>query len=47
MPLAPQSVAVVRAMAPIIALLIRAGYYQRHVPHRSRFAFSTIMNERA
>jgi integrase len=29
------------------ALLIRAGYYQRHVPHGFRAAFSTIMNERA
>ncbi|SNS21221.1 Site-specific recombinase XerD [Sphingomonas laterariae] len=29
------------------ALLIRAGYYQRHVPHGFRSAFSTIMNERA
>ncbi|AHE51735.1 tyrosine-type recombinase/integrase [Sphingomonas sanxanigenens] len=29
------------------ALLIRAGYYQRHVPHGWRSAFSTIMNERA
>lgn len=28
------------------ALLIRAGYYQRHVPHCFRAAFSTIMNER-
>ncbi|NBC35513.1 integrase arm-type DNA-binding domain-containing protein [Novosphingobium sp. FSY-8] len=28
------------------ALLIRAGYYQRHVPHGFRSAFSTIMNER-
>ena len=28
------------------ALLIRAGYYQRHVPHGCRAAFSTIMNER-
>ena len=27
------------------ALLIRAGYYQRHVPHGFRSAFSTIMNE--
>ena len=27
------------------ALLIRAGYYQRHVPHCFRAAFSTIMNE--
>ena len=26
------------------ALLIRAGYYQRHVPHGFRAAFSTIMN---
>lgn len=29
------------------ALLIRAGYYQRHVPHGFRAAFSTIMNSRA
>lgn len=29
------------------ALLIRAGYYQLHVPHGFRAAFSTIMNERA
>lgn len=29
------------------ALLIRAGYYQRQVPHGFRAAFSTIMNERA
>lgn len=29
------------------ALLIRAGYHQRHVPHGFRAAFSTIMNERA
>jgi integrase len=29
------------------AILIRAGYYQRHVPHGFRAAFSTIMNERA
>ncbi|MFW2831677.1 tyrosine-type recombinase/integrase [Sphingomonas sp. ID0503] len=28
------------------ALLIRAGYHQRHVPHGFRAAFSTIMNER-
>ncbi|WP_225010419.1 tyrosine-type recombinase/integrase [Novosphingobium percolationis] len=28
------------------ALLIRAGYYQRHVPHGFRAAFSTVMNER-
>lgn len=28
------------------ALLIRAGYYQTHVPHGFRAAFSTIMNER-
>jgi integrase len=28
------------------ALLIRAGYYQRHVPHGFRAAFSTIMNGR-
>lgn len=27
------------------ALLIRAGYYQTHVPHGFRAAFSTIMNE--
>ena len=26
------------------ALLIRAGYYQRHVPHGFRASFSTIMN---
>jgi integrase len=31
----------------IRALLIRAGYHQRHVPHGWRAAFSTIMNERA
>ncbi|MDB5733200.1 MAG: integrase [Variovorax sp.] len=31
----------------IRALLIRAGYYQQHVPHGFRAAFSTIMNERA
>lgn len=30
----------------IRALLIRAGYYQRHVPHGFRAMFSTIMNER-
>jgi hypothetical protein len=29
------------------AWLIRAGYYQRHVPHGFRAAFSTIMNSRA
>lgn len=29
------------------ALLIRAGYEGRHVPHGFRAAFSTIMNERA
>ncbi|WP_245652512.1 tyrosine-type recombinase/integrase [Novosphingobium capsulatum] len=29
------------------ALLIRAGYYQRHVPHGFRAGFSTLMNERA
>jgi len=29
------------------AMLIRAGYYQRHVPHGFRAAFSTIMNERS
>lgn len=29
------------------ALLIRAGYGSRHVPHGFRAAFSTIMNERA
>ena len=29
------------------ALLIRAGYHQRHVPHGFRAAFSTIMNEKA
>lgn len=68
-PLAPQAVAVIRAMEPLTgdmalvfpsdrhmhrpmsentlrALLIRAGYYQRHVPHGFRSAFSTIMNER-
>lgn len=28
------------------ALLIRAGYHQRHVPHGFRATFSTIMNER-
>lgn len=28
------------------ALLIRAGYYQRHVLHGARACFSTIMNER-
>ena len=28
------------------ALLIRAGYFSRHVPHGFRAAFSTIMNER-
>jgi integrase len=28
------------------ALLIRAGYFQRHVPHGFRAAFSTIMNEK-
>jgi integrase len=27
------------------ALLIRGGYYQRHVPHGFRATFSTIMNE--
>lgn len=27
------------------ALLIRAGYYQTHVPHGFRATFSTIMNE--
>lgn len=27
-------------------LLIRAGYYKRHVPHGFRAAFSTIMNQR-
>ena len=27
-------------------LLVRAGYYQRDVPHVFRAAFSTIMNER-
>lgn len=31
----------------IRSLLIRAGYYQRHVPHGYRAAFSTFMNERA
>lgn len=68
-PLAPQAVAVLKAMMPLTgdlelifpsdrhvhrpmsentlrALLIRAGYYQRHVPHGFRSAFSTIMNER-
>lgn len=68
-PLAPQAVDIIRAMAPLTgdlalmfptdrhphkpmsentlrALLIRAGYYQRHVPHGFRSAFSTIMNER-
>ena len=68
-PLAPESVAVIRALRPVTggfqlmfpserhshkpisentlrALLIRAGYYQRHVPHGFRAAFSTIMNER-
>lgn len=30
----------------IRSLLIRAGYYQRHVPHGFRATFSTIMNER-
>lgn len=29
------------------ALLIRAGYHGRHVPHGFRSTFSTIMNERA
>jgi integrase len=29
------------------AMLIRSGYYQQHVPHGFRAAFSTIMNERA
>lgn len=28
------------------ALLIRAGYYKRHVPHGFRAAFSTYMNDR-
>lgn len=28
-------------------VLIRSGYFQRHVPHGFRAAFSTIMNERA
>lgn len=28
------------------ALLIRAGFYQRHVPHGFRASFSTIMNDR-
>lgn len=69
-PLAPQAVAVIKAVQPINgnlplvfpsdrhlhrpmsdntlrALLIRAGYYQRHVPHGFRAAFSTIMNERS
>ncbi len=68
-PLAPEAVAVIRALRPLTggyqlmfpserhshkpisentlrALLIRAGYYQRHVPHGFRAAFSTIMNER-
>lgn len=68
-PLAPQSVAILRVMQrltghlPLVfpsdrhshrpmsentlrALLIRAGYYQRHVPHGFRAAFSTVMNER-
>lgn len=68
-PLAPQAVAIIKAMVPLTgdlqllfpsdrhrhrpmsentlrALLIRAGYYQRHVPHGFRSAFSTIMNER-
>ncbi|HEV7340819.1 MAG TPA: integrase arm-type DNA-binding domain-containing protein [Sphingopyxis sp.] len=30
----------------IRAVLIRAGYYQKHVPHGFRATFSTIMNER-
>ena len=69
-PLAPQSVAILKALMPLTghlplvfpsdrhshrpmsentlrALLIRAGYYQRHVPHGFRSAFSTIMNEHA
>lgn len=69
-PLAPQAVAVIKAVAHLTghlqylfpserhthrpmsentlrAILIRAGYYQRHVPHGFRAAFSTIMNERA
>ncbi len=29
------------------AILIRAGYFQRHVPHGFRANFSTFMNERA
>lgn len=29
------------------ALLMRAGYHARHVPHDGRAAFSTVMNERA
>jgi integrase len=29
------------------SLLIRAGYFQRHVPHGFRAAFSTYMNDRA
>jgi integrase len=33
--------------ATLNQLLIRTGYYQRHVPHGFRAAFSTIMNERA
>jgi integrase len=68
-PLAPQAVAVLKAMMPLTgdlelifpsdrhvhrpmsentlrALLIRARYYQRHVPHGFRSAFSTIMNEK-
>lgn len=67
-PLAPQAVAVIKALHPLTggyklmfpgerhvhhpisentlrALLIRAGYYQRHVPHGFRAAFSTIMNQ--
>jgi integrase len=68
-PLAPQAVAILRALKTLTGdlalvfpgerhlhkpmsentlrqLLIRAGYYQRHVPHGFRAAFSTIMNER-
>ncbi len=68
-PLAPQAVAVIKALRPLTggyklafpserhvhrpisentlrALLIRAGFYQRHVPHGFRAAFSTIMNSR-
>lgn len=68
-PLAPQAVAIMKALRPLTGdlalvfpserhlhrpmsentlrqLLIRAGYYQRHVPHGFRAAFSTYMNER-